>query len=222
MMLPIPGATAALNRQVRAILNQTGSVFQYYELIGTQWPAAPSFPGFTNGVANQSNGELLPSSYESILYKIPGKVVPVFLVNTTMETFFQNGNQPAGPVADDYRLPPGLLANPATVFATESCAGCHFSAGAAVAFKKDPYGRQLLQQVDGKYYRVPIYGQNAVRGLMGDADYSWLMQLRAQSKPVELDSTTTQALSTAPYTTKDYAVVSTVFVPNNQKICPAK
>ncbi len=222
MVLPIPGATAALNRQVQRILNQIGSVFQYYELIGTQWPSAPSFPGFTNGVANQANGELLPSSFESILYKVPGKVVPVYLVNTTMETFFQNGNQPAGPVADDYRLPAGLLADPNTIFSTESCAGCHFSAGAAVAFKKDPYGRELLQTVDGKYYRVPIYGQNAVRGLIGDADYSWLMQLRAQSKPVELDSTTTQQLSAPPYTTKDYAMVSTVIIPNSQKVCPAK
>lgn len=207
MVLPVPKATAALNAQVRAALKQLGSVFQYYELIGTQWPAAPSFPGFTNGVANQSNGQLLPSSYESILYKIPGKVVPVFLVNTTMETFFQNGNQPAGPVADDYRLPAGLLADPNTIFATESCAGCHFSAGAAVGFKKDPYGRYVTQTVDGVKYRVPIYGQNAVRGLMGDADYSWLMQLRAQS---------------APYTGTDTVDISTQLIPNNQKICPAK
>jgi len=207
MVLPVPKATAALNAQVRAALKQLGSVFQYYELIGTQWPTAPSFPGFTNGVANQSNGELLPSSYESIIYKIPGKVVPVFLVNTTMETFFQNGNQPAGPVADDYRLPAGLLADPNTIFATESCAGCHFSAGAAVGFKKDPYGRYVTQTIDGVKYRVPIYGQNAVRGLMGDADYSWLMQLRAQS---------------APYTGTDTVDISTQLIPNNQKICPAK
>jgi hypothetical protein len=207
MVLPIPKATAALNAQVRAALKSLDSVFQYYELIGTQWPAAPSFPGFTNGVANQSNGQLLPSSHESIIYKVPGKVVPVFLVNTTMETFFQNGNQPAGPVADDYRLPAGLLADPNIVFATESCAGCHFSAGAAVAFKKDPYGRYVTQTVDGVKYRVPIYGQNAVRGLMGDADYSWLLQLRAQS---------------APYTGNDTVDISTQLIANNQKICPAK
>lgn len=207
MVLPVPKATAALNAQVRAALKQLGSVFQYYELIGTQWPAAPSFPGFTNGVANQPNGQLLPSSYESIIYKIPGKVVPVFLVNTTMETFFQAGNQPAGPVADDYRLPAGLLADPNTIFATESCAGCHFSAGAAVGFKKDPYGRYVTQTIDGVKYRVPIYGQNAVRGLMGDADYSWLMQLRAQS---------------APYTGTDTVDISTQLIPNSQKICPAK
>jgi len=207
MVLPVPKATAALNAQVQASLKDIGSVFQYYELIGTQWPTAPSFPGFTNGVANQADGRLLPSSYESIVFKIPGKVVPVNLVNTTMETFFQNGNQPAGPVADDYRLPSGLLADPNIIFATESCSGCHFSAGAAVAFKKDPYGRYVTQTVDGVKYRVPIYGQNAVRGLMGDADYSWLMQLRAQS---------------APYTGTDTVDISTLLIPNNQKICPAK
>ncbi len=208
MVLPIPKATAALNAEVQAALKNLGSVFQYYELIGTQWPAAPSFPGFTNGVATQPDGRILPSSTESILYKIPGKVVPVYLVNTTMETFFQNGNQPAGPVADDYRLPAGLLADPNIVFATESCAGCHFSAGACVGFKKDPYGRYVTQTVDGLKYRVPIFGQNAVRGLMGDADYSWLLQLRAQS---------------APYTGSEPTVdISTVLIPNNQKLCPTQ
>lgn len=207
MVVPIPKATAALNTQVRSALKELGSVFQYYELIGSQWPVAPSFPGFTNGVANQPDGRVLPSSYESIVFKIPGKVVPVFLVNTTMETFFQGGNQVAGPVADDYRLPAGLSADPNTVFATESCAGCHFSAGAAVAFKKDPYGHFVTQTIDGKKYRIPVFGQNAVRGLLGDADYSWLMQLRSQS---------------APYEGADTVDISTVLLPNNQKICPAK
>lgn len=229
MVLPIPRATAALNAQVQAALKKLGSVYQYYELIGTQWPAAPSFPGFTNGVANQADGRLLPSSHESIVYKIPGKVVPVFLVNTTMETFFQNGNQPAGPVADDYRLPAGLLADPNTIFSTESCAGCHFSAGAAVAFKKDPYGRTLVQQVDGQYYRVPIFGQNAIRGQIGDADYSWLMQLRAQSAPVKLTDAQKQQLDntsgsgvTADAPASGYALVDTVLIPNSQKPCPAQ
>jgi hypothetical protein len=201
MVLPIPKATAELNAQVRAALQNLRSVFQYYELIGTQWPSAPSSPALTNGVANQADGRLLPSSHESIVYKIPGKVVPVFLVNTTMETFFQAGNQPAGPNADDYRLPAGLFADPNTVFATESCAGCHFSAGACVGFKKDPYGRYLTQTVDKRKYRVPIFGQNAVRGQMGDADYSWLMQLRAQS---------------APYTGSDTVDISTALIPNRQ------
>ena len=69
MVLPVPKATAALSGDAQR--NRLG-VFQYYELIGTQWPTAPSFPGFTNGVANQADGRLLPSSYESIVFKIPG------------------------------------------------------------------------------------------------------------------------------------------------------
>jgi hypothetical protein len=215
MVTPIPKATEALNQEVQTQLAQLGSVFRYYELIGTQWPAQPSFPGFSNGVGTQADGRLLPSSPESILFKVPGKIVPLFLVNTTMETFFQNGNQPAGPVADDYRLPPGLLADPSTIFATESCAGCHFSAGACIGFKHDPSGRLVLNPVtspDGKttvYYRVPIFGQNADRGATGDADYSWLFQLRSQSAPVQYDPSKDTLLT--------QAVIAAV-----QKICPAQ
>ncbi|EDY80881.1 hypothetical protein VDG1235_498 [Verrucomicrobiia bacterium DG1235] len=200
-VLPIPKATNALNRQVQSLLKDIDSVFQYYELIGTQWPVAPKFPAFSNGVANQPDGRLLPSSPESILFKVPGKVVPVHLINTTMETFFQAGNQPAGPLADDYRLPAGLVADPNTVFATESCAGCHFSAGACIGFKKDPFGRYLVQEIDGKNYRIPIFGQNAVRGMTGDGDYSWLLQLRAQS---------------APYTGKDIAELASALIANTE------
>ncbi|HEY8962644.1 MAG TPA: hypothetical protein VIM57_10615 [Luteolibacter sp.] len=206
MVLPVPKATNALNAEVRGLLKGLGSVFQYYELIGTQWPVAPSFPAFPNGVAAQPDGRLLPSSTESILFKIPGKVVPVHLINTTMETFFQNGNQPAGPLAEDDRLPPGLLANPATVFATESCAGCHFSAGACIAFKKDNNGKYLVQQKDGKNYRIPIFGKNAVRGMNGNADYSWLLQLRAQS---------------APYEGTDISQLNDYLIAPGQKVCPA-
>ena len=50
-------------------------------------------------------------------------------------------------------------------------------------FKKDVYGRYLVQKIDGKNYRIPIFGQNAVRGVNGNADYSRLLQLRAQSAP---------------------------------------
>lgn len=207
MVLPVAKATNALNAEVRGLLKGLGSVFQYYELIGTQWPVAPSFPGFPSGVANQPDGRLLPSSLESIQFKIPGKVVPVHLINTTMETFFQNGNQPAGPLAEDDRLPAGLLSDPSTVFATESCAGCHFSAGACIAFKKDNNGKYLVQQKDGKNYRIPIFGKNAVRGMNGNADYSWLLQLRAQS---------------APYEGTDISQLSDYLIAPVQKVCPAQ
>ena len=206
MVLPIPKATNHLNEQVRGLLKSMGSVFQYYELIGTQWPVQPSFPAFPSGVATQPDGRLLPSSPESILFKVPGKVVPVHLVNTTMETFFQNGNQQAGPLAEDDRLPPGNTADPATVFATESCAGCHFSAGACIGFKKDNNGKYLVQNLDGKNYRVPIFGKNASRGVNGNADYSWLLQLRSQS---------------APYEGKDITLLQDYIIQQTKKSCPS-
>jgi hypothetical protein len=223
MVLPVPKATAALNHQVQTALRQLGSVFQYYELIGTQWPTDPAFPSFTNGVNNQADGRMIPASPESILYKVPGKLVPVHLVNTTMETFFQNGNQPAGPVAWDDRLPPGLLADPNTIFATESCAGCHFSAGAAVAFKKDMNLRTVLTKKGDAYYPIPIFGQNAVRGATGDADYSWLLQLRAQARPIPAESLGPDFARTGR--SKDYVLLdqaSGVLIPPAQKVVPAE
>lgn len=223
MVLPVPKATAALNRQVQAALKELGSVFQYYELIGTQWPSDPSFPAFTNGVSTQADGRLIPASPESILYKVPGKIVPVHLVNTTMETFFQNGNQPAGPIAWDDRLPPGLLADPNTVFVTESCAGCHFSAGAAVAFKKDMNRRTVVIKKGDAYFPIPVFGQNAVGGAVGDADFSWLLQLRAQAKPIspeKLGPDFERTGQSAGYVLLDQA--SGVLIPQGQKVCPVK
>ncbi len=64
MVLPIPKATAALNAEAQAQLKQLGSVFRFYQLIGTQWPLEPDFPAFPNGVATQNDGRLLPSAGE--------------------------------------------------------------------------------------------------------------------------------------------------------------
>ena len=58
MVLPIPKATAALNREMQALLAQVPTVFKNYELIGTQWPAQPDFPAFPNGVATQPDGRV--------------------------------------------------------------------------------------------------------------------------------------------------------------------
>src|SRR6185312_5620920 len=99
------------------------------------------------------------------------------------------------------------VADPSTIFGTESCAGCHFSAGACIGFKRDMAGRFLVQNVNGKPYRIPIFGKNASRGKTGNADYSWLMQLRSQS---------------APYTGSNTNAIEAALVPNNQKLCPAK
>lgn len=178
---PVDPATAQLNREVQALLRQAGSVFQHYELIGTQWPVEPAFPAFAGGMSTGARGEQVSSTPESIVFKVPGKVVPVYLVNSTMETFFMHGNQPAGPLEEDDRLPAGELSDTTTVFGTESCNGCHFSAGAAVGFKTDRNGRVLT---DANGYRVPVFGKNASFGRTGGANYSWLLQMRARSAPV--------------------------------------
>jgi hypothetical protein len=177
---PIPPATAALNAQVQALLGVQNSVLRYYELVGTQWPVQPNFPAFGGGAG---------SAPESIHFKVPGRVVPIYLVNTTMESYFQGGNQAAGPLEEDDRLPTGTFADRPTeritpdrtiVFGTESCAGCHFSAGAAVAFKTDENGNQLVSKQDGK--PIPVYGKNASFGQTGNANFVWQLQLKARSK----------------------------------------
>ncbi|MDB5313820.1 MAG: hypothetical protein JWO38_8022 [Gemmataceae bacterium] len=177
---PIPPATQELNRVVRGLLRDQGSVFQYYELIGTQWPVQPGFPAFGGGKN---------SAPESIQFKAPGRVVPVYLINTVMESYFQAGEMRAGPLEEDDRLPKGNFADnpsePVTpdrtrVFGTESCVGCHFSAGAAIGFKRDENGRPVLDPQTG--LKVPIYGKNGSFGQTGNAGYVWQLQLKARQK----------------------------------------
>jgi hypothetical protein len=103
---------------------------------------------------------------------MPGNVIPVFLVNTTMETYFQKGIQPAGPLEQDDRLAPGYPPIDCTpVFGTESCNGCHYSAGSNLGFRTDP----------ATGARTPIFGINGHFGKTGSANYSWLLQIEAKS-----------------------------------------
>lgn len=184
-VVPIPEETQALNREVQGQLAEIGSVFQYYELIGTQWPIQPNFPAFPGGVIHypgaNPNGET--SSPESLLYKTPGKMVPVLLTNMTMESFFQEGNQVAGDPERDDRLPTSAgnaLQDPGgKVFYTESCVGCHYSAGAAIGFKTDPSG-ELMRDING--CKIAIYGENSNFGQSGSAHFSWLLQMKARQK----------------------------------------
>jgi len=179
-LVPIPPATQALNHQVQGLLRELGSVFEYYELVGAQWPIQPGFPAFAGG-AN--------SAPESILFKAPGRVVPVYNVNTTMESYFQQGNQVAGPLEEDDRLPPGFFADkpaePVTpdrtlVFGNESCVGCHYSAGAVVAFKRDANGKLMRDPETG--LKIPVYGERGNFGQNGNSHYFWQMQLKARQK----------------------------------------
>jgi hypothetical protein len=161
-VVPPPQGTASVNARVQSFLRAKNSVLRFYELDGTQWPTHPqaaAVPGGEN------------SAPESIIRKMPGEVVPVYLTNATMETYFQKGLQQAGPLEQDNRLDPRFSTDTKLVFGTESCVGCHYSAGAAIAFRKDPGGAL-----------VPIFGENANDGLTGNANFSWLLQLEAKSK----------------------------------------
>jgi hypothetical protein len=188
-VVPIPLSLQQLNQEVQEKLKRIASVFQYYELVGVQWPSQPGFPAFGGGSG---------SAPESILYKAPGKVVPVYLLNTTMESFFQGGEQVAGPLEEDDRLPFGFFADkPAEqitpdrtkVFGTESCVGCHFSAGAVVAFRKDENGKLLR---DPMGFKIPVYGKNGAFGQTGHGAYLWQFQLKARQKDKPLLSPTSR------------------------------
>jgi hypothetical protein len=171
--------TAELNRVVQALLRGAGSVFQYYEMVDVQWPLHPSLPSVAGGEG---------SAPQSLQFKTPGQMIPTFLINTTMETYFQGGLQPAGGSEQDNRLAPpsdllsdtgkarvanfgsNSLTDSTMVSATESCVGCHFSAGITTMFRAGSGGRQAIQ------------GENAAFGNNGSANYSWMLQLEAQPR----------------------------------------
>jgi hypothetical protein len=179
-VLQIPPATAELNQIEQSQFRKAGSVLQYYELVGAQWPVEPKLPAYPSGVG---------SAPESIQFKVPGHVVPTFVVNTTMETYFQGGNQIAGPDERDDR-PPSAEEDPTMAFATESCVGCHYSAGACIDFKLDGDKPYRFDPATGKYVpafllkdgrKVPIFGLDSHQGHTGNANFSWLLQMKAQS-----------------------------------------
>lgn len=177
--IAIPPDKQALNRQAQAALARMGpkgSVWQYYQLIDTQWPTQPKAPpspwnsGPPNAVANKPGG--FPT--------------PVFLTNITMETYFQGRNLAPGVQTNPVNqlacgaaeLPSETLCPPVfnvtqnngdkpmkgsdintLVFATESCMGCHSSAGIYTSY--DPKTGDHIQS-----------GQ-----LSGD--FSWLLSQKA-------------------------------------------
>jgi hypothetical protein len=109
-LVPIRPETAALNRRMRAALKAAGSKLQFYEMIGTQWPTDPAAPpqagaAFPGAVTNLSGG----------------KPLPVYLVNSVMETFSQVGNLPAR------EQPRAVSTSSRPVFGNGSCMGCHAS-----------------------------------------------------------------------------------------------
>ena len=160
--VPIPGDKLRLNGEAQAVLSQLGSVWQYYELIDTQWPTNPAAP---------------PAAIDgpdAISNKSGGNPTPVFLTNITMETYFQTGvqlacNQVEGNVCTPNALvkttqangPMAVATDNVQVFASESCMGCHSSAGFYKSY--DPKVPRLTN---------PTWPQLS-------ADFSWLPAQKA-------------------------------------------
>lgn len=127
--VPIPADKVALNHEAQAALHSANTALRYYRLIDSQWPtdpaAAPTKPeaGLPNAIDNKSGGD----------------PTPVLLTNVTMETYFQVGVQPACNQEENVSCPPAQwhgqkqahsrVADTTSVFASESCMGCHSSAG---------------------------------------------------------------------------------------------
>jgi hypothetical protein len=163
--------TAGVNAEVQKALAAQNSVFQYYELIDTQWPVHPNFPAFAGGQG---------SAPESVRFKTPGDMVPVFLINAVMETYFQTGPQAAGGMEQDDRIPDNTIIDSTRIFGTESCVGCHYSSGIATGFKKNADGTIAMNKVTKK--PIPIFGENNHSGKTGGANFSWMLQLEPDAE----------------------------------------
>lgn len=145
--IPFPPDVIEINNEVKAILKKMGSKWQYYDLVDTQFPTDPSaIPTVYDPSKN--------NTVESINNKPGGNPTPTYLTNITMETYFQIGNQYAYPMQET------KLKDKTRVFGTESCMGCHSSAGICV---RDSLG-------------TPIFA-NQLTG-----DFSWLLSKKAHFK----------------------------------------
>ena len=153
--IPIPADKVALNDQAQVALNKAGTALRYYQLIDSQWPTEPS-------VAPTNPATGLPGAIEN---KPGGNPTPVFLTNITMETYFQVGVQAACNQEETQNCPAAhwltanqkatkMPADTTSVFASESCMGCHSSAG---------------------LYITPTTTSGQLR-----ADFSWLFAQKAQ------------------------------------------
>jgi len=107
-------------------------------------------------------------------------VVPVFLVNTTTETYFQKGPQAAGCLEQDNRLTDNCQTDNTPVVGTESCAGCHYSAGIAVGYKRDATGNPVM----ANGVKVPVYGENGHFGRSAHGNFSWMLQIETSNQNV--------------------------------------
>jgi len=115
-MVDIPVRVERINTKMQAYFKEQGSVWQYYQLIDTQYPVYQNEKPATSTIDDYH----IP---ESVINKPGGKPNLALLTNITMETFFQGGNQVAGLMENSTSKDPEI-----TIFGTESCIGCHSSA----------------------------------------------------------------------------------------------
>ncbi|MHA7056538.1 hypothetical protein ACWGOQ_0004920 [Aquimarina sp. M1] len=115
-MVDIPVRVQRINEKMQTYFKQQKSVWQYYQLIDTQYPLDQNVPPGNH----TEEGYKVP---ESVVNKPGGNPNLALLTNITMETFFQIGNQSAASLME------GNPASDITIFGTESCMGCHSSAG---------------------------------------------------------------------------------------------
>jgi hypothetical protein len=134
-MVDIPPRVRQVNQLMQAYFKSQNSVWQYYQLIDTQYPLDQNIPP----APNAENDYQVPAS---VLNKPGGKPNLALLTNISMETFFQKGNQTA-----DNLIENANYTSPINIFGTESCMGCHSSAAIAVGYdplkKTVTYGNQL-------------------------------------------------------------------------------
>jgi len=172
-VLPISKATQELNKQVQALFKAKKSYWQYYQLIGTQWPTQPAAPPYNPTAQSKDSVYKLP---DAVTNKSGGYPVPVYLTNMIMETYFQGAttvggnplpgtkynfliaNEPAFFQIQGFPLHTDTLNTHKMIFGTESCVGCHSSAGVAISMTDT----------------TVTYGNSG--------DFEWLLQLKAKRK----------------------------------------
>lgn len=184
--IPIPGDKVALNAQVAAALGK--SVWRNYQLIDTQWPTDPSAPpaawdsGLAQAVANKPGGNPTPVFLTNITMEtyfqsgnqpackqeeavpttancppaynalVPGTAIAAYTpAPLTWTSTLNNGT---GPVK------PGISTQ---ILATESCMGCHSSAGVWTSYTP----------------ATPTAPATGTQSGQLTADFSWLLTQKA-------------------------------------------
>jgi len=141
-MVDIPIRVQNINKIMQEYFRQQNSVWQYYELIDTQYPLNQDILPSPNLASNY----VLP---KSVTNKSGGNPNITLLTNITMETFFQKGGQGAGGLIEN--------GNPKVeniqIFGTESCIGCHSSAGIYTGyyFQKNKLKTRSAGQTSGDF-----------------------------------------------------------------------